>query len=190
MQLARIEEALSHAAATQRDKQDRPRGSQQLADASGKHQGNRIYPGEIGLCRAQRLQPGREGLDPRQRGEQDFLIAPAGRRAPQRHRGRQGSVVVVLCQPALQQGLAVSPLHIGQALQLKAFLDGVRQQVKNAALVFLQVGGERLQPGRFGTELAFGTDTTGMPVMRREQVAIEQEDAFVGHQVFILVMMS
>jgi hypothetical protein len=39
-------------------------------------------------------------------------------------------------------------------------------------------------------ELALGTDMAGVPVVRSEQGAIQQENAFVGHQVFILVMMS
>jgi hypothetical protein len=73
---------------------------------------------------------------------------------------------------------------------LKAFLDGVRQQVKNAGSMFLEVNRERLEAGRFMIELALGMDVAGVPVVGREQGAIEKEDAFVGHQVFILVMMS
>jgi hypothetical protein len=56
--------------------------------------------------------------------------------------------------------------------------------------MFLEVCREPLEAGRFMTELALGMDVAGVPVVRREQGAIEKENAFVGHQVFILVMMS
>jgi hypothetical protein len=48
MQLALVEEALSHAAAGEVDQQDRAAVTQQFAAAFDKHQGNRINPGEIG----------------------------------------------------------------------------------------------------------------------------------------------
>jgi hypothetical protein len=53
-----------------------------------------------------------------------------------------------------------------------------------------QIGAESLQAYRLMTELALELDTTGTPAVRREDGAIEKENALCGHQVFILVMMS
>jgi hypothetical protein len=39
--------------------------------------------------------------------------------------------------------------------------------------MFLQIGGERLQPSRLMTELALDLDAAGTPVVRRKEGTIE-----------------
>ena len=146
--------------------------------------------GKYGLRFAQRIQPGGEGFNPGEGGEQHFLVTPSFAGAAQRDCRRQRRVVVILAEAPLQQGGAVPALDIGKIFELEAFLGNVRQQVKDAGAMLLQVGGERFQPRRFATEFTLVPDAAGTPVVRREDGAVEQENALVSHQVFILVMMS
>jgi hypothetical protein len=132
MQLALVEEALSHAAAGQGDQQDRPAFAQQLADRI------RQAPAEPNRPRQDWLPP-RAGYPARVKVSTRVSAANrifSSRRpvagAAQRDGRRQGGVVVILAEPALQQRVAVSALDIGQVLQLEAFLGGVRQQVEKA----------------------------------------------------------
>jgi|GEM_PF-3776172 len=56
--------------------------------------------------------------------------------------------------------------------------------------MLFQVGGQCFLARRVLTELAFERDVTSAPAVCRERGAVEKEDAFAAHQVFILVMMS
>ena len=190
MQLALVEKALPYSAASQADEQSRAAFSQQLGSAAGKNQGYRIDAGEYGLGFAQRIQPGREGLNPGERGEQQLFITPAGWCAAQRDGCRQRRVVVVLTKSPPQQSVAVPALDIGKVFELEALFGDIRQQEKQVGPMLPEVGGECLQAHRFIGELALDLDVARTPAVRCEKGAIEQQNTLGSHQVFILVMMS
>jgi|GEM_PF-4755841 len=132
MQLALVEKGLPHPAAGHADKQHRAVADEELGGEPGQHQRHGIDAGKYGLGIAQRIQPGREGLDPGECGEQQFFIAPAGLGAPQRDGRGQRRIVEILAEAPLQQGGAIATLDIGNIFELEAFFGNVREQVKQA----------------------------------------------------------
>jgi hypothetical protein len=156
----------------------------------GQHQWYGIDAGQDGLGFTQGIQPGREGFRPGQGREQDFLVPPSVLGAPKRYGQGKRGVVEVLAEATLQQGIAITSLDIRQILKLEALFGGVGEQVKNARAMLLEIARQRFEAGRLIAEFGLDLDAAGLPALGGKSGAVGLQDAFGGHQVFILVMMS